>query len=590
MSSQSDALLQSLHHDLAQHLDSYQLESSLAGKPLWPDATVRQAQCYALATSLLKKFNEEERPGDAASQAALEKFLASNKRCADFSCLPVDSRDEELIGDVKYALWKFFNPRGYPLFTTFDEIFERGSLGKGSNRLARGPDFYTKVFDSPLSYTSETVHFLWSKIASRDSRWSDALEHTTCRYIPQAVVGNKLSFVNKNVTIARCISTEPTCNMWFQLGIGSYLEDGLKFSWNIDLATQPEINGEMARAGSEWTDHLSTIDLESASDSISLRLCEEILPPSLLGFLKTFRSENVELPDGSVAPLSMMSTMGNGFTFPLQTAIFSAVITAAYKHHQIKMVNYGPASARNFGVYGDDIICHRSATRTVVRLLGLLGFRVNASKSFVEGPFRESCGADWFNGQPCRGVYVKTLSSPQAVAVAINALNRWSALMGVGLPTTIRYLLSLIRKPKWVPPDESDDAGIHVPLDMALGRHHLQHGIVGYTYDAALASTLLVTGDAIVCGRGERQRCYNPNGLWLSFLHGAVRGTVIHVEKTRQAVNVISLRQRKVTYKARRKVTPMWDALPPRSVTYGLRWQQWSTAVRNNLGYYEVVG
>lgn len=581
MSSQSDALLTCLHDDLGEHLDHYQLRSSLAGKPIWPDATVRQAQCYALAGSLLKKFNEEENPSVAASSAALEKFLAANNRCKDFKLEPVDMRDEELINGVKQTLYEFFNPCGFPLFSSFDELFEAGSLGKGQNRLARASDIYTKLFDSPLSFTTETVHFLWTRIASRDPRWDFAVKAVTSEYAPQAVVGNKLSFVNKNATIARCISTEPTMNMWFQLGIGLYLTHGLKRKWNIDLATQPDINGEMACAGS-MGNHLSTIDLESASDSISYGLCEAILPDNLLGYLRRFRSPAIELPNKEQVPLHMMSTMGNGFTFPLQTAIFSAVITAAYKHHGIRVVTYGPACERNFGVFGDDMICHTKATRTVVRLLGLLGFTVNSSKSFVEGPFRESCGNDWFNGQPCRGVYIKRLSSEQARAVAINALNRWSATCGVSLRETVGYLLSQIRHPKWVPPDESDDAGVHVPLDMAVGRKSLQHGIVGYTYDAALAKYLVVEDDAIVCGRGEVQRGYNPDGLWLCFLRGAVRGR----KKNGVWGYTMSLRQRNVVYKTRRKVTPSWDALSPQRLTDWLTWPRWSDAVRNNLGYY----
>lgn len=524
----SDALLRSLHDDLSVHLDQYQLSSSLAGKPLWPDASVKQAQCYALAGSLLKKFNEEAVPSDAACSAALTEFLAANDRCREFKLSPVDLRDEELINGVKQALYEFFNPRGFPLFSTYDELFEAGSLGKGQNRLARASDIYTKMFDSPLSYTTETVHFLWTRIASRDPRWSHALKAVTGRYVPKAVAGNQLSFVNKNVTIARCISTEPTMNMWFQLGVGSYLTEGLRRRWNIDLATQPDINGEMACAGS-MGNHLSTIDLKSASDSIAFGLCEQILPKELMVYLCQFRSKTVTLPNKEEVPLHMMSTMGNGFTFPLQTAIFSAVITAAYKHHGIKPVVYGPACERNFGVFGDDMICHTKATRTVVRLLGLLGFIVNGSKSFVEGPFRESCGKDWFLGQPCRGVYVKSLATPQACAVAINALNRWSGTTGITLRETVKCLLNLIRRPKWVPPDENDDAGVHVPLDMAVGlKKHQQHGIVGYTYDAAIESYLVVKRRSIVCGHGEVPRNYNPHGLWLCFLLGALRSRKIN--------------------------------------------------------------
>lgn len=586
MSSQSDALLQDLHQDLSPYLDQYQLDASRAGKPLWPDATVAQAQAYSLATSIFKKYNEDDKPSVAASQAALQKFLAANKRCEEWKLVLADMRDEELLGDFKMSLYRFFNPSGYQLFTTYEEVFSRGGLGKGANRCARGSDLFTKVFNSPLSSTTEAVHFLWTHIADRDPRWNSAVKQTLLEYGSRRVAGNKLSFVNKNVTTARCISTEPTLNMWFQRGIGDILADGLKKSqWNIDLSEQPEINGWMARVGSQ-EGRLATIDLESASDSISLEMCKAVLPSTLLDFLMATRSPTVELPDGSVAPLHMMSTMGNGFTFPLQTAIFSAVIAAAYRHHGIKLVSYGPIYERNFGVFGDDMICDVVAVPTVVRLLGMLGFVVNRAKSFFEGPFRESCGMDWFAGSFCRGVYIKRLRTKQDHAVAINALNRWSALTGIRLCRTVSGLLSRLKHPMWVPAYENDDAGVQVPFDMVpVFRKRMPHGIVGYTCYAAIAKYLLVEDETIVCGQGEVQRSFNPDGLWLCFLNGNVEGYRTSLDGKTSPPR-ISLRQREVRYTTKRRVTSSWNTLSPIAQTFGLSWRRWSDAVRDNLYSY----
>ncbi len=41
--------------------------------------------------------------------------------------------------------------------------------------------------------------------------------------------------------------------------------------------------------------------------------------------------------------------------------------------------------------------------------LQLCGFTVNSSKSFTDGPFRESCGHDYYKGIDIRPVYTKTM-------------------------------------------------------------------------------------------------------------------------------------------------------------------------------------
>jgi hypothetical protein len=54
---------------------------------------------------------------------------------------------------------------------------------------------------------------------------------------------------------------------------------------------------------------------------------------------------------------------------------------------------------RDFRVYGDDIVVRKSIAREVITLLAKVGFKTNARKTFVEGPFRESCGSNWYKGE-----------------------------------------------------------------------------------------------------------------------------------------------------------------------------------------------
>lgn len=588
MSDKTDDLARCLLSDIDVYFDDYQLSVLLTGGNSWPDITVKQMQCFSLYRSLLKKYNEQDQPSKEACVSALDKFLASNKMCGSWELCLENSSDEVLLGGVKDALWKFWNESGYALFSTWDELYSRGSLGKGMNIYANGDDLYTKLFDGRLTCTSLTLQFVWEKLGSRDPRWLTAERQRAERYGTHLVAGNKLSFVNKNVTVARSICTEPTINMWCQLGMGAYLEDRLASFFGINLGrpggsnqpTQPEINGSLAREGS-LTGRYSTIDLESASDSISMRMLKEILPADMLEWLVRLRSPFCQLPNKESVKLDMVSSMGNGFTFPLQTAIFSAVVASVYSARGYSLKRYGRAEKRNFGVFGDDIIVLSELAPLVIRVLGLLGFRVNAGKTFIVGPFRESCGQDYFHGHWCRGVYIKSLNTTQDAYVAINGLNRWSALTGIPLRNTVQYLHAWCHRVIYVPPYEADDSGVRVPLDPVRGKvHHLGHGLISYQASRAVPKFLRISrdGDTIMCDKGVKKRLVNPSGLLLCFLHGSVRS----LNKTSQGYR-IDLRQRKVRYTTKRRVTSYWDTLPPDSQLIEAGWRPWSRAVLGNL-------
>jgi hypothetical protein len=362
------------------------------------------------------------------------------------------------------------------------------------------------------------------------------------------VDSSKYSFVNKTSTVARGICTEPTINMWFQLGVGAILEKRLASFFKIRLDTQPDLNRELARVGS-IDGSVCTIDLESASDSLSLGMLEYMLPRSFLGLLRTFRCGKTTLPTGRVLDLNMVSTMGNGYTFPLQTMLFSAVVVGVANYLGVKL------SSSNFGVFGDDIICPTVMHRTVYRVLSILGFTVNANKSFVEGPFRESCGADFHNGQNVRGVYLKRLRTDQDLNVAINALNRWSAKTGVFLNRTVTYLASGLRRVLYVPLDESDNAGIHTPRSYvpSSARSRSKRGAPSYFYWAPREYCFYILGSCVWTFKDQVCRSYNLAGLYISLLFGGIRG------------ERVLLRQRTTRYTMRRKITPRWDYLPPRA-------------------------
>jgi len=565
----ADALYQALKQDLAPVIDT-----TLPG---WaPDSTPIQVQAYCLKESLVKKFMKDDKPSASACLAAREKFLRVNTRCADWSYAPVTSWDEEIMGGIKQAIHEFYFAKEQPILGDYLEIFSRGKAGPGASINARGEDFYTKVFDSPLSHTGQ-LHDLWTRCTNLSASWSEAEDaRATCHGFTATEI-SQYSFVNKNVTVARGICTEPTINMWFQLGAGKLITERLSHHWGIciektdastveynrctkSLSAQPErapqheANRVLARVGSS-TGRLATLDLESASDSISLKMLRWLLPRTFLSVLETLRCSSTQLPTGEVVGLNMVSTMGNGYTFPLQTMIFTAVVVAVYRYFGIPFVSRGPVESRTLGVFGDDIIVDTSVQRHVVRALELLGFVVNRDKSFVEGPFRESCGADFFNGIPVRGVYIQKLRTLQDLFSAINRLNRWTARTGICLPNLVGLLLGEIRNPSRfiVPFDEGDDAGIHAPPEYGCGRNALNRiGQRSYRAHVPVQWSFIIIGGSCWTYKSQKRRRLNPMGTLIASVQGCIRGYCV------------MLRQSVTQYTTKRKMTPRWGYFPPR--------------------------
>jgi hypothetical protein len=563
-----------LYDAIASDVCYYQPCPHLGAAGLAPDASPKQAAASALLASLLKKWTYENT--DAADKAAKEKFLTFNKRCKDWRLVLEWESDRLLYGNFLKEIDNFLHPAGKLLFDSFWDILDSGRVGPGSSLKANGQSMYAKLFSSELTSTSKSLYSMYKAYVGLVPEWSNAeiirsLNHGTASYVNCS----RSSFVPKSQDISRMICTEPSLNMFFQLGLGNLIEERMRRSFNLDLSIQPEINQQLAQRGS-INGQYSTIDLASASDSISIELCRTIFPSWFFETLMELRSPNTHLGTDVVC-LDMVSTMGNGFTFPLQTFIFSCLIRAAYRTCGIHVDDKG---TKNWGCFGDDIICDKLAYRQVVRLLSILGFQLNSTKSFNEGPFRESCGADWFHGQPVRGVYIRRLSSPQDIFVAVNLLNDWSAATGIPLVNGIHYLTSgLSKKNKLflVPFDENNDAGIRVP-SLLLPKVSYD-GNLSYLYEVYRSQPKLIRiKDGIIkVPRGHKRLLYNPSGLLIAFLRGEVES------------GTIAVRQSRTLYRSKRRCTPNWDYLPTRALLYGCRvsWGRWETALYNNL--YDVI-
>lgn len=223
--------------------------------------------------------------------------------------------------------------------------------------------------------------------------------------------GNSIVTVPKNSKTDRVIAVEPGWNLWFQKGVGKMIRRRLRRK-GVDLDSQ-ERNQQLARLSSK-TDSLATVDFSSASDSISKSVVEALLPHHWLTLLKNTRS-SIGVLKNEVRLWHKFSSMGNGYTFELESLIFYAAALAVCETSHV--------SSHEVSVFGDDVIIPSSCYNLFSEFCEFLGFRVNKQKSFSSGYFRESCGSHYFDSLDCKPIFLKErLHNVQSVYKLANSI------------------------------------------------------------------------------------------------------------------------------------------------------------------------
>jgi len=404
-----------------------------------------------VAVSILKKYPELPTTIDRKA-VAVESFWASEKACCsanvrlkslkDGSLEPSDLACLELIARARKVTSFILGPC---------PDLVKGRFGPGATfgdrgRLTTVPD---KMSSQP-TLTSGALPFLfqWSGTA-----WASACANAG--KIPTFVRGNRFTTVPKDSTKDRGICIEPSINVFYQLGYGRVIRERLR-KIGIYLDRAQEVHKQVARDAS-IKKHLATIDLSNASDTVSTELVRLLLPSHWYRALDCLRSPTTVI-DGKTVHLHKFSSMGNGFTFELETLLFLAISCAALTLCRgLAMEDFiKDFDVRVWDVYvfGDDIIVPSDTFSTVIAALRYLGFTPNDRKTFNHGSFRESCGGDFFNGKDVRPYFIKEVpNEPQrliAIANGIRRLGRKDHYPSIGDPL---YLRSWFRVLDAIPSD-----------------------------------------------------------------------------------------------------------------------------------------
>lgn len=338
--------------------------------------------------------------------------------------------------------------------------------------------------------------------------------------------GNKLDWVPKNYKTDRTIAIEPDWNMFLQKGLGSLVRRRLK-RVKQDLDDQ-SVNRFLAALGS-IDGSMATLDMSMASDTVAYRLVEYLIRPDWFEAFSALRTpvgfyddESYRSSKESETPLSFeawrdlpenaswvsdfydfvgsgrdyalilgeaydlyvdrfhrdlannarlgdtavvfekFSSMGNGYTFELESLIFYGLLRAVSE--------LSGESDHRLYVYGDDIVVPTGMAQLSLDYLRKAGFMVNPDKSFVSGPFRESCGGHYFQGDDVTPFYIREpVDSIDRLFLLHNNVYRWfNRHPGICDPSIVRDVLAWIRahapeewrKPRLMSEDVGDGAFI----------------------------------------------------------------------------------------------------------------------------------
>jgi hypothetical protein len=380
----ADNYLENQHNKFA---DDYLVTSVLAKSINLPLNIDRKAVSLA-------KFREAE-----------EMCKATNLR---LSCL-TSHEEPSFVNEVRRMIGRILGPLNSNALNFIEKSMK---FGPGATTVTRGKGTcLSENFDSRIELTQELYPYARSIMGEQ---WSNSIKEF------DIVPGSKFTTVSKNAKTDRGICTEPPLNMFCQLGVGAFIRKRLRI-FGLDLKKGQSLNGQLAGLAKKL--NLCTIDLSMASDTIAYQVIKLLIADDWFKLLCTFRSPCCFV-DGEFISLEKFSSMGNGFTFELETLVFYSIV----------LISCDTDRWHHVATYGDDIICPQEHSGEVIKNLEFLGFSVNNDKSFLAGNFFESCGQDYFNGIDVRPFFLRQKKKshlPYPLQIA-NLIRLYSHSRGAG--------------------------------------------------------------------------------------------------------------------------------------------------------------
>lgn len=289
---------------------------------------------------------------------------------------------------------------------------------------------------------------------------------------PGSEIPVKVVSVPKTLKTPRIIGIEPTAMQYAQQAVLPILLLGLKQDDFLRSAlgfSDQTPNQNLAFEGS-LSGTLATLDLSEASDRVSNQRVRDLLRyhPHLHAAVDASRSRKADVPGFGVQRLAKFASMGSALCFPFEAMVFLTMIMIG-----IERAHNSPLSRKDLfnligkvRVYGDDIIVPVEYVHSVVKVMTTFGSKINLSKSFWTGKFRESCGKEYYDGNDVSIVRVRRIfpGHRKDATEVISLVSLRNQLYFAGYWSTCQWLDEKVRKIiKYFP--------VVLPTSPVLGRH-----------------------------------------------------------------------------------------------------------------------
>lgn len=359
-------------------------------------------------------------------------------------------RTRPVISRVRSLMKKWLGP------VNWDEIAKHCCFGTkatvGNPKSDAYYDVKTRVLTGSSSHISQ-----FDDVVVKDPVLTRSLRNS------ERILCTMLEQVNvpKSYKILRGITPNTTIGAFLTKGIGIVLEDVCS-EQGLSIRKTQARHRQYVKTYSKTRQYV-TADLSAASQCYLLAHLNAMLPREWYRLIKLGRIADIGMGGVMFKSQSVM-TMGIGFTFPLQTLLFAAILTAVRDL-------LGLNDKLKISVYGDDLIYPREMHKYVVRVFSDLGFSMNYDKTFKDSYFRESCGADFFNGIDVRPFSPEASYELLKGSRACSFLYKiYNGLMARWTPEELRYTRAYLERTilqhtpgiHQVPPSYPDTSGVKV--------------------------------------------------------------------------------------------------------------------------------
>ncbi len=407
------------------------------------DPSIEAIHAVRQVTLLFGKV--EMKCSDARNQDAIDNFVACEQEITS-----LEFTDDQLDRFSKMRTRLFSD-----VFNRIDLDVAQGSLipKHGPGKTADG------LFANSKYDLRQWTQRLESVFPYLDNVLPNARHHQMLESVdflePVREIPVKVTLVPKTPKSPRIIAIEPTCMQFAQQGIARslvrYLEDPKSFCSGFLGFTHQEPNQLMAKRGSE-DNSLATIDLSDASDRVSNVLVRELFSAytNIAEGVQASRSLRADVPGYGVIPLAKFASMGSALCFPIEAMVFTTIVFCGIQRkHSQRLTDSEILSLKGrVRVYGDDIVVPSDYVHSVMDELESFGLKVNHTKSFWTGRFRESCGKDYYDGEDVTVVRLRKEipTSRSNVASVVSLVSTRNQFYNIGYWRTARFLDELLVK------------------------------------------------------------------------------------------------------------------------------------------------